>query len=325
MTHRFITKLSIFGLFLFLWSCNPAIISPSTNTKVQLSMGNPTNATESESNKNNYLVEKPQYAMSYNEALHHANWVSWELSTKWLGSVDRSDDFRPDDQLPSTFYKVLSSDYTSSGFDRGHLCPSADRTSNQTDNSATFLMSNIIPQSPTLNREAWANLESYCRKLANQGYLLYIVAGVYGTGGNGSKGDANTIKNDVNIPERVYKIILATDKTNIDNVDKKAIIIAADFPNSDEVVANRDWVRFLTPPADIEKSAKISLFSSLSSSLQSEFRTRFFDYEQADVPIETTCQKYNNRTVYVGTSGGCFYFNSSGNKAYVDKKYCDCQ
>ena len=31
---------------------------------------------------------------------------------------------------------------------------------------------------------------------------------------------------------------------------------------------------------------------------------------------------YNGHTLYVGEKGGCYYVNSSGNKEYVDKKYC---
>jgi hypothetical protein len=58
-------------------------------------------------------------------------------------------------------YRVRPTDYAGAGFDRGHLCPSADRTSSAADNSATFLMSNMIPQAPNLNRNTWENLESY--------------------------------------------------------------------------------------------------------------------------------------------------------------------
>lgn len=318
-------KSTLLIISLLAWSCGPNIIAPSADSKVHLALGNPTNATNVLSNEDNFLLRKSQYVMSYNNSLHHANWVSWELSAKWIGPVDRSDDFRPDDQLPSSFYKVLSSDYTSSGFDRGHLCPSADRTRNQTDNSATFVMSNMIPQSPELNREAWANLESYCRRLSDNGYLLYIIAGAYGTGGDGSKGKASNLKNDVNVPARVYKVILATNKYSISDIDKNTIIIAADFPNSDEVVTKRDWVRFLTTPAEIEKNAKINLFDAIPSTLRSDFKERLFEYQDSEVPVETSCKLYNNRPLYIGTEGGCFYYKSSGSKSYVDKKLCDCE
>lgn len=62
-----------------------------------------------------------------------------------MGSSQWKDDFRPDGTLPSGWYQVKPGDYnTTDGFARGHLCPSADQTATQTDNSATFLMTNII-------------------------------------------------------------------------------------------------------------------------------------------------------------------------------------
>ena len=93
--------------------------------------------------------------MSYNNKTHTANWVSWQLNRSWIGAADRKNDFRPDDALPTAWYKVRPNDYTGSGYDRGHIAPSADRTRNDADNSNTFLMSNMVPQSPELNRGVW--------------------------------------------------------------------------------------------------------------------------------------------------------------------------
>ena len=51
-----------------------------------------------------------------------------------------------------------STSYSGSGFDRGHNCPSADRTGSTADNTATFLMTNMMPQAPTNNQQTWAHL-----------------------------------------------------------------------------------------------------------------------------------------------------------------------
>ena len=107
-------------------------------------LGNPSGATTSTSNSNNYLMVKSQYKLSYNNSKHTENWVSWHLYASDLGSAPRQDDFRADTTLPSGWYRVTGTEYSGSGFDRGHLCPSADRTSSITNNSATFLMTNII-------------------------------------------------------------------------------------------------------------------------------------------------------------------------------------
>ena len=193
-TFRF--SVYIFSVYFLIVSCaRPKIVS--TNDSIHLLLGNPTNAQANESVPYNYLIIKPQYALSYNRSKGHANWVSWELSQQWLGSSDRQNDFRPDPTLPAAWYKVTPNDYTNSGFDRGHLCPSADRTNSPGNNSETFLMTNMIPQAPELNREAWAYLEEYCRDLVTQKYRVFILTGTYCSRGEGSYGMLNKVCNSV--------------------------------------------------------------------------------------------------------------------------------
>jgi endonuclease G len=184
-------------------------------SSVHLRMGNPSNAGSSYSN---LLLSKSQYAVSYNCYRGTPNWVSWQLNNSWLGSAPRQDDFRADTTLPSGCYQVSSSDYTGSGFDRGHMAPSADRTNTVTNNSATFLMTNMIPQAPDNNQGVWANLESYCRDLVvNQGKELYIISGSYGTGGTGSNGTRSTIANgNVTVSARTWKVIVVLNSSNSD-------------------------------------------------------------------------------------------------------------
>jgi endonuclease G len=60
--------------------------------------------------------------------------VSWHLGAADLGNAAQQDDFRADADLPSGWYQVKAADYVDSGFDRGHNCPSADRTATAADN-----------------------------------------------------------------------------------------------------------------------------------------------------------------------------------------------
>jgi endonuclease G, mitochondrial len=157
-----------------------AVARSQAATSVHLTLGNPSNAITSTSYANNYLLVKPQYSLSYSNTRKIPNWVSWQLNRSWLGSTPRQDTFRADPTLPSGWYRVSGSDYSGSGFDRGHMTPSGDRTSSVTTNSATFLMTNMMPQAPDNNQGVWEKLESYARDLANQGKDLYIIAGSYG-------------------------------------------------------------------------------------------------------------------------------------------------
>ena len=148
----------------------------------------------------NYLEVKKGYIMSYNGNEGRANWVAWTLSASDVGLVTRSNDFREDKNIPSTFQKSDSDDYKGSGYDRGHLCPSEDRTAKFYLNQETFLMSNMIPQTPEVNRGPWKFLEEYCRKLAKKGYFLSIY-----TGGIGSKDRLSG--NNVPIPTYCWKVV----------------------------------------------------------------------------------------------------------------------
>ena len=73
------------------------------------------------------LIAGETYYLRVNDysATGTPNWVSWHLSTAWKGAAPRCDCFSPDTTLPSGFYRVATTDYTNSGFDRGHICPSA--------------------------------------------------------------------------------------------------------------------------------------------------------------------------------------------------------
>ena len=96
-------------------------------------MGNPSGAVASIGQPNNYLMEKPEFALSYSRDLGRPNWVSWHLSDEWIGTLTRVDTFRADPAVPADWYRVQSFDFTGSGFDRGHMVPNADRDKGDVD------------------------------------------------------------------------------------------------------------------------------------------------------------------------------------------------
>jgi endonuclease G len=233
-------------------------------------MGNPSNATTSTSNYTNYLMVKTYYALSYHRDRGIANWVSWHIQTSDLGSAARQDDFRADATLPSGWYQVQSTSYSGSGFDRGHNCPSADRTSSVTANSATFLMTNMIPQAPNNNQQTWNNLEGYTRSLVTAGNEVYVIMGSYGTGGTGSNGTVNTIDNGrITVPNRVWKVIvvLANGSNDLNRVTTSTRVIAVNTPNINTV--SSDWKQYRTSVDAIESATGYDILSNVSTSVQS--------------------------------------------------------
>ena len=239
-----------------------------------LALGNPSNATVNLATPNNYLLVKPQYVMSYNNARGSANWVSWHLSSAWKGTAARCDCFTQDTQIPTTMYRASSTSFSGSGFDRGHLCPSDDRDLNSTDNAATFKMSNMIPQAPNNNQITWGNFEDYCRTLLTQGNELYIIAGGYGSGGTGSNGGVTyTISNGlITVPARTWKValVLPVGSNDLSRVSTSTRVIAIDMPNTQTVNA-QTWQYYRTTVDNIEAQTGLDFFSNVSTTIQSSF------------------------------------------------------
>jgi endonuclease G len=240
-----------------------------------LSLGNPSGAVASTSSPTNYLLVKDQYTLSYNRDQGKPNWVSWHLSSAWLGTAPRQDDFRADADLPSGWYQVKATDYSGSGFDRGHNCPSADRTSSVADNSATFLMSNMMPQAPQNNQQTWANLENYARTLVDAGNELYIICGSYGKGGTGSAGYQTTLASGkVTVPARCWKVlvVLPVGKNDVSRLNATTRVIAVDTPNDNSLRSN--WGSYRTSVDAIETATGYDLLSAMSTSLQNNLEAK---------------------------------------------------
>jgi endonuclease G len=242
-----------------------------------LTMGNPSNAVTDVNQPTNYLLDKTQYAVSYNRDRGIPNWVSWHLDSTWLGSTPRQDDFRNDTTLPAGWYQVQATDYSGSGFDRGHHCPSGDRTNTVASNSATFLMTNMMPQAPDNNQGPWANLESYCRTLVSSGNELYIITGGSGSGGTGSNGGTTTTvaSGHVAVPSQTWKVIivLPSGTNDVSRVTTSTRTIAVIMPNAQGIRAN-DWKSYRVSVDQVEALTGYDFFSNVSTSIQSVIEAR---------------------------------------------------
>lgn len=265
--------------------CSPKTISyttPSSTEKKALDnsnllLGNPTNATHSSDNPDNYLIDHIYYIESYNRSRCIPNWVCWHIGSNDLGSTDRLNDFRPDNNLPGGWFAVSPDLYKNSGFDKGHNCPSGDRTLTQDANSATFLMDNIIPQAPKNNEQVWEHLERYCRDQTAKGNEIYVMMGNYGVGGTGSRGYKTAIgKGKITVPAHIWKVvvILADGDNDLARINDKTRVIAIDTPNNNDVSNN--WMDYVTTVSDIEKNCSCSLLTSLPVVLQNQIGNKRF-------------------------------------------------
>lgn len=239
-------------------------------------LGNPSNATTSiTTSYDNFLYDHTYYIDSYNKDKGEPNWTSWYVGPTSLGSTARQDDFRADTALPTGWYEVGASSYSGSGFDRGHNCPSADRTSTLAANQATFLMDNMIPQAPNNNQQTWGNLEDYGRSLVTAGNEIYVIMGSYGSGGTGSSGTATTINSGhVAVPAHIWKIIVVIPNGNGDlaRITASTRVIAVNTPNINTV--SSDWTQYLCTPASIEAATGYTFFTTLPAAVKAALETK---------------------------------------------------
>jgi endonuclease G len=249
-----------------------AVVTPAPRTAPSgnrnLLLGNPSGAVHDPSQPTNYLIERPQYVLSYNRDRGIPNWVSWQLTPSDLGDVKRSNTFIADTTLPKGWYRVTLDDYTGSGYDRGHMCPSADRTATQKDNEATFILTNVLPQAPDNNRSTWEHLESLSRDLVNKGHALYIIAG--GDGDNGK-----IAKGKVSVPRYTWKIIVVMPKgeSDITLITTDTPVIAVRIPNGLKDKLG-DWDHYRVTVASIEAATGYHFFTNLPPDIQNALKSR---------------------------------------------------
>lgn len=236
--------------------------------------GDPTPADTS--NPNDLLIVRPQYTLSYNESHGTPNWVSYELDARQIvPGQDRCNCFTADPHLPAD-KQIFTSDYTNGGFDRGHMARSFDRTAGNTDNAATFYLTNIVPQMADLNQGVWAQFENALGDSATLGgRAVYIITGPLYSRSHGLtflKGEGK-----VAIPDSTWKVALIGPRSggvpfthgSITSWDQLPgyTVLAVNMPNV-AGVRNDPWAKYLTTVDKIEAATGFDFFSLLPTMFQ---------------------------------------------------------
>ena len=145
----------------------------------------------------------------------HANIFSSEIVQPRVKKVERTNNFRADKRIPNS---PTPEDYTNTGYDRGHMVPAAD-ADDQIEMSDTFLMTNMTPQLPSVNRIAWKNLEDRVRSVP----FKYVVTGAYYSSAPKTIG-----VHEVPVPDMLYKVVFFESGNTavyiVDNIVPKSTI-----------------------------------------------------------------------------------------------------
>jgi endonuclease G len=234
-----------------------------------LALGVPTDADQSD----DVLLDQRDFVVSFNPKRMDPNWVAWQLDSRYFGAVRRRDDFRSDESLPILAGRVTPHDYAHSGYDRGHLCPSADRTATEEMNSVTFLMTNMVPQVHELNAGPWEGLEEHERDLAKRtGTELYIVAGpIFDV-------NPKTIGRGVAVPRAAFKVIVALSAgQNAAQITTDTAVLSVVIPN-EAGVSGHSWTEFATSVDDVEQQSGYDFLNAVPDDVEAALEAKAGGY-----------------------------------------------
>ena len=200
------------------------------------------------------IVTHPGYTLSYNEEYEQPDWVAYVLTVDELNTnvTGRTENFREDPSVVTGSAHLT--DYRNSGYDRGHLIPSADRTSSVELNDATFLLSNMSPQIHRFNAGLWLKAEDAVRDAARKYGTLYVTTGPVFTDGMKTIGEC-----DVAVPESFYKVLLAQDKDG--NWISLGLVCPQEYKDG-------TLKKYLTTVNEVEKLTGLDFFAGLDDRIE---------------------------------------------------------
>ena len=212
------------------------------------------------------LMYKTAYVVSYNSDTKTPNYVAWLLTSSHTnGKYKRNGNaFQPDLEVKGT--QVTTFDYVRSGYDRGHMCPSADNKWSEKAQQESFLMTNICPQAPKLNSGDWSELEQMCRSWARKWGEIHIVCGPINPQEKGRRIGSNKVL----VPKGFFKVVLYNGSS------PKAIGFI--YPNDD---TDKPLKAYATSVDEVERITGINFFASLNDQIENEIEKtyNFYDWD----------------------------------------------
>jgi endonuclease G len=206
------------------------------------------------------IVKHVAMIFGYDESQEQAQWVAHIIHPDVSkGGVSRTNDFREDSLV--TTGTAQKADYWNSGYDRGHLAPSADFRWSRKALSESYYYSNMSPQKPELNRESWAMLEDKLRyHVIATGHPIFVVTGPVITPGLPRIGPSQ-----VSVPVYYYKVAL-----DLQTVPPQAIgFVMVNGKNEYPTFS------YAVTLDSVEKLTHLDFFPALEDKMEAEVESRF--------------------------------------------------
>lgn len=204
------------------------------------------------------ILQNTPYYSAYSESRRNPLWVGYYLKAhKTNGRLPRPMGFITDYRTKA---KVDQKVYTRTGYDRGHMCPNAAIASRygKQGQIETFLMSNICPQKPELNRKTWERLERLEEAYANKFDGIYVLTGPI------FDEHVEIMNKQVEIPDAFFKILVDEDKGKIRVLP---------FIVPQNVTGKEILNEFLTSVDEIEKRTGLDFFSSMDKECEAKLES----------------------------------------------------
>jgi len=205
------------------------------------------------------ILTNKAFLVGYDNARKDPVWTGYRLfKVSNMQAPKRPELFTVDDR---TSARVSSTDYTGSGFDRGHSAPSLaiGVCYGQAAQLETFLMSNIVPQRPKFNRGVWNNLEQMeIRKYAQELEEIWVLTGGVFEG-------TNHLASGIDVPSACYKIIL-------DEVKGKSRVLA--FIMGQNINGADDFANYLTSVDMIEQKTGLDFLGDLPDDVEDKLESQ---------------------------------------------------
>ena len=200
-------------------------------------------------------IERSIYTLSNNATTKFADWVAYNVTSETIDGPTRSRYWKADPDLDSDD-TLEPDDYTDANAilatDRGHQVPLAS-FSNNDDWAMLNYLSNITPQSSTLNQGPWVDLESAVRTMVSDGQDVYVVSGPLYESTFGTLPGADETHT---IPSGYFKVVIS----DVDGwVEASAFIMEQSAARTDEFCATEVTID------EVEERSGLDIMPSLAS------------------------------------------------------------
>jgi len=203
-----------------------------------------------------HVLVNQGYVSGYDAGIQDPRWVETRFfAVNNPSSAGRPEQFSPDERIEPE-YQVNTHYWTATGYDRGHMAPNwgVSICYGREAQIQTFLLTNVIPQTPALNRGLWETLE----KIISNDYAerfgqVWVICGpIFGS-------NLGTLKDGkVLIPNGCYKIVLRVDQNGSPHA--LAFEMPQDLP---WVHQQQALLQYLTSISKIEQDTGMGFFPDL--------------------------------------------------------------